>query len=166
MANQNYKRLIFDAHESTKFLMSSLTLNQQGLVLEVVRNNILFKERRGDISKLIRDTLQKSMETEQAGEEDSIDLKHIIDTHYHGDLFKFSEEAYQACQILLEFMDKGMKGLLTGDLSVFAIPVIMEQIQIHQKRIIDLENELKDLMGFDSAQNVDHMFQMNQDTMT
>ena len=35
-----------------------------------------------------------------------------------------SEDVYTASQIILEFMDKGMKGLLTGDLSAYAVKQI------------------------------------------
>jgi hypothetical protein len=40
---------------------------------------------------------------------------------------------------VLEFMDKGMKGLLTGDLSVLAIKEIRDQIEVHMPKISELE---------------------------
>ena len=38
-------------------------------------------------------------------------------------LFDVSKRIYEALQVVLEFMDKGVKGLLTGDLSV---PLILD----------------------------------------
>ena len=38
-------------------------------------------------------------------------------------LFDVSKRIYEGLQVVLEFMDKGVKGLLTGDLSV---PLIFE----------------------------------------
>ena len=40
-------------------------------------------------------------------------------------LFETSKQIYQALQVVLEFMDKGVKGLLVGDLS----PMLLIQIQ-------------------------------------
>jgi len=36
-------------------------------------------------------------------------------------LYELSNQIYHSFQTLLEFMDKGIKGLLTGDLSVYLI---------------------------------------------
>lgn len=36
-------------------------------------------------------------------------------------LFEVSSKIYEFLQVVLEFMDKGVKGLLTGDLSVYII---------------------------------------------
>jgi hypothetical protein len=40
---------------------------------------------------------------------------------HKGSLNAVAQEIYQSQQVVLEFMDKGMKGLLTGDLSVYLI---------------------------------------------
>jgi hypothetical protein len=40
-------------------------------------------------------------------------------------------------QVVLEFMDKGMKGLLTGDLSVYIIQQIQASIEKYQSEFED-----------------------------
>lgn len=37
------------------------------------------------------------------------------------ELLRLSQKIYESLQITLEFMDKGVKGLLTGDLSVYLV---------------------------------------------
>lgn len=36
-------------------------------------------------------------------------------------LFKIAQEISKSLQVVLEFMDKGAKGLLTGDLSIYIV---------------------------------------------
>ena len=92
---QNYQRLIHDTYSSVKFL-NSLDLHVLEECLQVFRENIFTKE---------RSPKQFEQILEQNGYE-SLNL---------------AKEIYHSMQIILEFMDKGMKGLLTGDLSAFAI---------------------------------------------
>jgi hypothetical protein len=54
-------------------------------------------------------------------------------------------------QIILEFMDKGMKGLLTGDLSAFAIQKMETSIQTFMPEMEELQKkiaEIQDLSEF------------------
>lgn len=41
--------------------------------------------------------------------------------NYNGDIKQLSVDTFHAMQICLEFLDKGMKGLLTGDFSTYAL---------------------------------------------
>ena len=43
---------------------------------------------------------------------------------YGGNTYQAALDIYRSMQILLEFMDKGMKGMVSGDLSTFAIKQI------------------------------------------
>ena len=43
-------------------------------------------------------------------------------------------------------MDKGMKGLLTGDLSVFIIQQIQTSIDLFQKDLADTHLEIEELL--------------------
>ena len=43
---------------------------------------------------------------------------HLVDKKDQATLFEFSKQIYGSQQTVLEFLDKGMKGILTGDLTV------------------------------------------------
>ncbi len=45
----------------------------------------------------------------------------MIDSQADQCLNNFANEIYGSMQVVLEFMDKGMKGLLVGDMSVYII---------------------------------------------
>ena len=50
----------------------------------------------------------------------------------------FSEAArkiFQCSQVVLEFMDKGVKGLLTGDLNVWVLKKIQVVLEQHSKEL-------------------------------
>ena len=49
-------------------------------------------------------------------------------------LFDVSKRIYEGLQVVLEFMDKGVKGLLTGDLSVPLILDIQQNIEMFQQK--------------------------------
>jgi len=46
-------------------------------------------------------------------------------------------------QVVLEFMDKGMKGMLTGDLSVFALQQIEKSIDKFQAHFVGLASDIE-----------------------
>jgi hypothetical protein len=48
---------------------------------------------------------------------------HLLEQRDQAALFEFSKQIYDHMQTVLEFTDKGMKGLLTGDLTV---PLLMD----------------------------------------
>ena len=43
---------------------------------------------------------------------------HLVERKDQATLFEFSKQIYESLQTVLEFLDKGMKGILTGDLTV------------------------------------------------
>ena len=47
---------------------------------------------------------------------------------------------------IYEFIDKGQKGLLTGDLSVYLIKTIEDQTNNFQTKLFQLANEIEDLV--------------------
>jgi len=51
-------------------------------------------------------------------------------------------------QIVLEFMDKGMKGMLTGDLSVYAIKQILMSIEKFLPKIERVQKEIENVLEF------------------
>jgi len=49
--------------------------------------------------------------------------------------------------VALEFMDKGMKGLLTGDLSVYIIQQIQVSIEKYMKNMGEITSDLEELLS-------------------
>ena len=47
-------------------------------------------------------------------------LQEMLET-YDKSMIEVAQQIYLSLQVTLEFMDKGIKGLLTGDLSVYVI---------------------------------------------
>ena len=70
----------------------------------------------------------------------------IQSNKYDHNLFKVAQEVYHSLQVVLEFMDKGMKGLLTGDLSVYIIQQIQTSIEHFQKNLEDTQHEIEELL--------------------
>jgi DNA-directed RNA polymerase len=66
----------------------------------------------------------------------------VLSENYSDNAALLASDIAKACQILLEFMDKGMKGLLSGDLSALAVREIQKQIEAHLPKLLDLEGEL------------------------
>lgn len=50
-------------------------------------------------------------------------------------------------QVILEFMDKGMKGMLSGDMSVYAIQQIQVIIEKQLPKMEYIQKELEKLEG-------------------
>lgn len=61
-------------------------------------------------------------------------------------LFEVANQVYASMQTVLEFMDKGVKGLLTGDLSVYIIQQIKLSIDKYMKEFEEISNQIKDLL--------------------
>lgn len=70
----------------------------------------------------------------------------IQSNKYDHNLFKVAQEVYHSLQVVLEFMDKGMKGLLTGDLSVYIIQQIQTSIEHFQRNLEDTQHEIEELL--------------------
>ena len=58
---------------------------------------------------------------------------------------KLAKEVYSSLQIVLEFMDKSMKGLLSGDLSTFGLKTIQTSISKHLPRMEHLQKQIQEL---------------------
>ena len=54
-----------------------------------------------------------------------------------------SADIFHAMQISLEFLDKGMKGLLTGDLSSYALKVIEVTIEKNMAKMDSIAKEIE-----------------------
>lgn len=60
------------------------------------------------------------------------------------EFLEVAKRIYEALQVVLEFMDKGVKGLLSGDLSVVLIQQIQTSIEKYQKRFNKLSARISE----------------------
>lgn len=74
-------------------------------------------------------------------------------------LKSLANQVYISQQTVLEFMDKGIKGLLTGDLSVYLIQQIQTSIDKYQERFSFLTNEIQSVLQ--QKQTVDEFMNEN-----
>lgn len=113
-----------DCYDSVKFL-NKLPMGVLEESLQVFRQNIFSMADRKQIPTRIYQILETELAQEQSesttatGGDES--FKDMVRSKYDQNLFKIAQEVYNSMQVVLEFMDKGMKGLLTGDLSVYTV---------------------------------------------
>ena len=145
-ANQhNYFQLILDTYQSVK-LLNSLDLGLLDESLSIFRENLFtypdFGRRAS--TKSIATLVEQEIAT--LGEDSN--MARILQA-YNGNSMALAGDMFGAFQVVLEFLDKGMKGLLSGDLSTYAIKEIqstiekslpkMENIQAKMQRLIESE---------------------------
>ena len=79
--------------------------------LKVFRENI-FMLNRLDINQKMNAVLLQELD------------KSITSKMEDKDIYTLGEKISKSCQVLVEFMDKGIKGLLSGDLSIYVVQKI------------------------------------------
>jgi hypothetical protein len=111
------------------------------------------------IGEQISAALQEALAAEQ--EEGASQRMQQLVTSYGGDIAKMSEDLHHAMQIVLEFMDKGMKGMLTGDLSSFAVKTIQTTIEKQLPRMEELQMQIEQLdEAHDASEAIDREFKI------
>lgn len=109
--------MVMDAYNSVKFLnVLPLSLLEESLT--IFRHNLFAAPEQGRKSSPLQIALAIDRELKEAGASSA--LQQLYQS-YDGNLARLSQDVTYAMQIVLEFMDKGMKGMLSGDLSTFAI---------------------------------------------
>ena len=58
-----------------------------------------------------------------------------------------ANQIYEALQVVLEFMDKGMKGMLTGDMSVPLLMEIEKSIDRYELKFNKLQSKMKGIQA-------------------
>ena len=93
--------------------------------LTVFRENIFSLSGRKQIPHEIYQILEKQLIKEEHGLVDEAEAEsrtsiqeHLVEKKDQAALFEFSKQIYGSLQTVLEFLDKGMKGILSGDLTV------------------------------------------------
>jgi hypothetical protein len=88
--------------------------------LEIFRSNLFSISGRKQVPTLIFNVLDKQLQheySESQVSETDLTIKRFISLSGQENLYEVSKKVYESMQVVLEFMDKGIKGLLTGDMS-------------------------------------------------
>jgi len=98
--------------------------------ISVFRANIFSISDRKQIPHLIYQILERELLLEEAEglkdptQEKRNTVEQLIGHRDQAELFEVSKRIYGGLQVVLEFMDKGVKGMLSGDLSVLLLQEI------------------------------------------
>ena len=147
-------------------LLNSVELGVLDECLKVFRGGLFAKDPREagantlkEIGEQISASLREvSPEEQEEGTSDR--MKQLVGS-YDGDVAKMSADLHRAMQIVLEFMDKGMKGMLTGDLSPFAVKTIQTTIEKQLPRMEALQREIEKLDdAYGAGQAIDRDFEI------
>lgn len=120
--------LIEDCYEQVKFL-NQLPLTVLESSIKSFRENIFSMAGRKQIPNLIYESILQELANEanevQDGEKadgSRVSMSDLVKNKEDvRDLKQLSGRIYQSLQVVLEFMDKGVKGLLSGDMSAFLL---------------------------------------------
>jgi hypothetical protein len=120
--------LIEDCYEQVKFL-NQLPLTVLDASIKSFRENIFSMAGRKQIPNLIYESILQELANEaqevQDGEKPDgarVAMRELVKNQEDvRDLKQLSGRIYQSLQVVLEFMDKGVKGLLSGDMSAFLL---------------------------------------------
>ena len=117
--------LIEDCYEQVKFL-NQLPLTVLEASIQSFRENIFSMAGRKQIPNLIYETIVQELanEAQDGSKADGsrVSMSELVKNQEDvRDLKQLSGRIYQSLQVVLEFMDKGVKGLLSGDMSAFLL---------------------------------------------
>ena len=126
--------------------------------LQAFRENIFSLSGRKQIPHKIYEILEKQLIKEEHGlvEEEAGDVtadtsrltvhQHLLEQRDQAALLDMSKQIYGSMQTVLEFMDKGMKGLLSGDLTVALLFDTQRCIDKYQRKFDTMSNKMNDLV--------------------
>lgn len=145
MQETTYRKLILDTYSSTKVLQQ-IELGLLDQILAAYRVG-LFDEGQNAVHS-IRSLIDKELP------ELSPDtfLCKLLERQYNGSTERLASDIEKMLQITIEFMDKSLKGLLTGDLSILALRQIQLAIENHLKAMSDIQLKIEESLK-DEAQN-------------
>lgn len=114
--------LIEDCYEQVKFL-NQLPLPLLESSMQAFRDNIFSMAGRKQIPNLIYDAiLQEHANAIEGQEQGRASMKELVtNAEDVSDLKALASRIYGSLQVVLEFMDKGVKGLLSGDMSAMLL---------------------------------------------
>ena len=152
VASNSYQKLIVDTYSSAKIL-NSLELGMLEETLQVFRDNLFNAPEMGrkTAPQLIANILEKQAEASPDSQCSSL-LE-----NYEGNSLQAARDIFNCMQIVLEFMDKSMKGLVSGDLSTFAVKQIQFAIETHLPKMEELQRDIQKL----SESSVDKFYADN-----
>lgn len=121
----NYFELVMDTYQSVK-LLNTLDLGLLDDSLAFFRSNLFSQPDFG--RKVTTRSIAQLLQQDYADEASDSNVSKLLEA-YNGNAVSLANDIFVSLQIVLEFMDKGMKGLLSGDLSSLAIKEIQKIIE-------------------------------------
>ena len=116
-----FQKLVLDTYAAVK-LLNQIDLGVLEEILAVFRESLFAKDRQA-LPSQIAEVLAR--ETSEPNSDVNGKTAALVN-EYDGNLEQAAIDIARSMQIVIEFLDKGMKGLLSGDMS----PMAMKQIQI------------------------------------
>lgn len=148
--DRNYKRLIFDTFESVKFL-NCIHVGLLKESLEIFRGDIFSHHARRQIPYKIAEYINREMEKEHElnikynEEPNQSQLLWVLPQNNKQEILLYSDTIYKCMQVILEYMDKGFKGMLTGDLNEFVMVSIQMAIEKFYDKLYTLSSQIDDM---------------------
>lgn len=137
--------MISDTYECVKFL-NLIHFNVIENSLQVFRDRIFDSELRNNILPEFVEILKKDLPSNQ--------LKMLNKSQLH----EIAEKMLQSLTIVMEFMDKGIKGLLSGDLTIYMIQSIETTLDKYHSKLILETGELQTL--FNKKREADKIYKL------
>ena len=112
--------------------------------LQIFRDNIFDPAKRDNICSMLFDILKTGLINNQTRKLTVATIKEI------------AEKILQSLTVVMEFMDKGIKGLLSGDLTTYMIQSIENTLDKYHSRLFSESQELQEL--FDKKRKADQLY--------
>lgn len=149
--NRNFKTLLMDCYKASKFINNLYTKESIKVLCEIFIDNII---KTNDYSQNEKNTLKLI--------ENFILMKKNFDLS-ESDLIKVSKITLNSFLYIYEFLDRGMKGFLTGDIhlnTIYSIQTILDEkikeLNEIEKDFIDLNLNMNDF--YESMFKIDYDF--------
>ena len=125
--------LIVDTYEWVKFL-NLIHYNAMENWLSIFREDIFNNEKRNEIVNKFINVLNKDLPKVQ------------LSRFTKKQIWEIAERIIQSLTVIMEFMDKGIKGLLTGDLTIYMLQKIEATLEKLYNKLTQTSKELESLL--------------------
>lgn len=102
--------------------------------IEVFREDIFYPEKRDKINEKLITVFKTELPAE------------TLSKFSQNQLEELSERVLQSLTIVMEFMDKGIKGLLSGDVTLYMLQSIESSLEKHHSNLLLTSNDLEQLL--------------------
>lgn len=125
--------MILDTYECVKFL-NLIHYNAMEKCLSIFREDIFSNEKRHKIVSKFIAVLNSDLPKTQ------------LSRFTKKQITEIAERIIQSLTVVMEFMDKGIKGLLTGDLTIYMLQKIESTLEKFSNKLVIVSSELESLL--------------------